>query len=102
MLTLPVRPAASRTVAVSVCVPFGTVAVFQARLTGPRADVVWLPTCRPSALNVKTLAEPLVPSTHSTTHAAPLTVALACGWVMKTRSALGVVGGGGAGAATCR
>ena len=81
----PVRPAASRTEAVSVVLPL-TVGV-HGITTGPREDVVWLPTNLPAALSVKTFEEPLVPSTHSTTDAVPLTVAPASGCVMATLSA---------------
>ena len=82
MLVVPVLPVASRTVPVNVWVPFGTgvvPTVGHGSVTGPRDDVVWVRTCVPSALSVKTLDAPLVPSTHRTTHTVPLTVALAFG-----------------------
>src|SRR5256885_9792037 len=94
MLAVPVLPCASRTVAVSVWVPLITDRVSHGTVTGPRDDVVCVPTCLPSALSVKTLDDPLVPSTHITTQAVPLTLSLFRGCVMKTLSVLG--GGGGA------
>ncbi len=90
----PVRPAASRTEAVSVVLPL-TVGV-HAIVTGPREDVVWLPTTLPAALSVKTFAEPLAPSTHSTTGAVPLTVAPGFGAVIATLREPDGGGGGGA------
>jgi hypothetical protein len=95
-LVLPVLPLASRTVALSVWLPLPTLVVVHGIVTGPRAEVVWLPTVAPSTLSVKTLEEPLDPSTHSTTQAVPPTVAPPAGWVTATRS-VPVVGGGGGG-----
>jgi hypothetical protein len=70
-------------------------------VTGPRAEIVRLPTTVPPALSVKVLAAPVVPSTHITTQLVLLTVAPALGWVMKTLSGpLGVGAGLGAGAGT--
>ena len=99
MLVVPVFPVASRTVPVNVWVPFDVAPTgFGHRiLTGPSDDVVWLPICWPSAISVKTLDAPLVPSTRRTTHTVPLTVAPAFGSVMKTCNGLG----GGGGGATC-
>src|SRR6267143_5625611 len=98
MLVVPVLPCASRTVAVSVWVPLITERVSHGTVTGPRDDVVCVPTCVPSALSVKTLDDPLVPSTQITTQAVPLTVSLFRGCVMKTLRELG----GGGGGITCR
>jgi hypothetical protein len=55
-------------------VPSATERVFHGSVTGPRDDVVCVPTCVPSALTVQTFDEPLVPSTHVTTRSVPLTV----------------------------
>src|SRR6185295_12139269 len=89
----PVRPVASRTEAVSVVLPL--TAGVHGITTGPREDVVRVPTTFPAALSVKTFEEPLVPSTHSTTDAVPRTMAPASGCVMATASAPGGGGGGG-------
>src|SRR4029434_10165326 len=69
IVVVPVRPAASRTEAVKVLLPF--VPGVHGIVTGPRAAIVWLPTTMPFAFRVKAFADPLVPSTHSTTHAVP-------------------------------
>jgi hypothetical protein len=74
MLVVPVLPLASRTVAVSVWVPLATERVSHGSVTGPRDDVVCVPTCLPSALSVKTLDDPVVFSAQITTQAVPLTV----------------------------
>src|SRR5207237_10131367 len=88
MLAVPVLPCASRTVAVSVWVPLITDRVSHGTVTGPRDDVVCVPTCLPSALSVKTLDDPLVPSTHLTTQAAPRPVSVRPRCVMQTLRAL--------------
>jgi hypothetical protein len=80
MLVLPVLPVASRTLAPSVCVPFtasGLCTVNQGMVTGPRDEVVSDRITFPSTLSVKTLDDPLVPSTYMTTQTVPLTVELA-------------------------
>jgi hypothetical protein len=41
VLVLPVLPAASRTLAERICVPFGS--AVHGSVTGPRDEVVWLP-----------------------------------------------------------
>lgn len=99
-LELPVLPAASRTVAVTVWLPLDKPVVVHGIETGPRAEVVWLPTIAPSTLSVKALDDPLLPSTHITTQALPPTVAPPVGWVTATRSVpLDAGGGADAGAA---
>jgi hypothetical protein len=95
-LELPVLPAASRTVAVTVWLPLDKPVVVHGIETGPRAEVVWLPTIAPSTLSVKALDDPLLPSTHITTQALPPTVAPPVGWVTATCSVPLAAGGGGA------
>lgn len=84
MLVRPVLPLASRTVAASVCQPFGTAG--HASLTGPGVDVVMLLLASPSTLRVNVFAAPVAPSTRSSADPLGLTKAQLLGSVMYTRS----------------
>jgi hypothetical protein len=95
LVALPTLPVASRTVTVKVRRPFAM--PDHGIVTGPREDVVRLPSFTPFTLRKKLLDDPLVPSTQITAVPLPATVAPFFGCVMNTRSGPLEAGGAGEG-----
>jgi hypothetical protein len=87
-LAVATRPAWSRTVTVSVCVPFPTVLVFQAKLAD-EPTTVCVATVLPSTATVNVLEEPVGLVTCAETVVVPLTVVPAAGVVIETDMAGG-------------
>src|SRR6202171_587258 len=81
---VPVCPAASCALTVSVCVPSGTTVVSNGKEIGPGLLLVVLPAGWPSSVALSVLDDPEVPSIQIVAQAVPLTVEPGEGSVIQT------------------